>query len=266
MHCVPSRCSMMIIILFIWERALLDSNDNVYNIYCDESCHLEHDASNVMVLGAICCPSKIRYNIYNEIREIKKKYHLSPNTFEIKWTKVSDSKIDFYLELVDYFMNNSNLSFRGLIVPDKTIINNRNFLQDWETFYYKMYYQLLKNLINPQYCYNIFVDIKDTNGARKRKKLLEILNKISSDMGYSKDLVVKNLQAIRSEEVEILQLTDFLMGAICYENRKLNSNLGKVKIIQRLKDSTGYPLTKSTFPNESKFNLFKIKLQGDSRE
>ena len=170
------------------------------------------------------------------------------------------------MELVDYFMNNGNLSFRGLIVPDKTIINNKRFLQDWETFYYKMYYQLLRILINPRYCYNIFVDIKDTNGSQKRKKLLEILNKISSDITYSKDLVVKKLQAVRSEEVEIIQLTDFLMGAISYENRNLHSNLGKVKIVQRLKDLTGYPLTNSTFPNESKFNLFKIKLQGDECE
>jgi len=25
----------------------------IYNIYCDESCHLEHDRQPVMVLGAI---------------------------------------------------------------------------------------------------------------------------------------------------------------------------------------------------------------------
>lgn len=239
---------------------------NEINVYCDESCHLENDGSNIMVLGAMCCPSKLRHKIYNDIREIKNKYNMSTKTFEIKWTKVSDSKVDFYMELIDYFMNNANLSFRGLIVPDKTIINNKNFLQDWETFYYKMYYQLLRILINPRYCYNIFIDIKDTNGTQKRKKLLEILNNISSDMKYSKDLVVKNLQAVRSEEIEIIQLTDFLIGAICYENRNLHSNIGKIKIVQRLKELTGYPLTKSTFPNESKFNLFKIKLQGDSCE
>ena len=26
-----------------------------YNIYCDESCHLQNDNSNVMVLGAVWC-------------------------------------------------------------------------------------------------------------------------------------------------------------------------------------------------------------------
>lgn len=234
---------------------------NEINIYCDESCHLEHDNSNVMVLGAMCCPQKNRLQVYKDIRDIKKRNGLSTETFEIKWTKVSDSKIDFYIELVDYFIQNRNLTFRGLIIPDKSIVDNKTFNQDWDTFYYKMYYQLLKILINPQCNYNIYVDIKDSKGAEKRKNLLDILNRISNELGYSKDLVVKNLQAVRSEEIEILQLTDFFIGAVCYENRRLHSNNGKLKIIQRIKDLTGYPLTKSTFPNESKFNLFKINLK-----
>lgn len=28
----------------------------IFNIYCDESCHLENDHQQVMVLGAIWCP------------------------------------------------------------------------------------------------------------------------------------------------------------------------------------------------------------------
>ena len=33
----------------------------LYNVYCDETCHLEHDNSNVMVLGAVWCPqSKLK--------------------------------------------------------------------------------------------------------------------------------------------------------------------------------------------------------------
>jgi hypothetical protein len=27
-----------------------------FNIYCDESCYLEHDRQKVMVLGSIWCP------------------------------------------------------------------------------------------------------------------------------------------------------------------------------------------------------------------
>ncbi len=27
----------------------------LYNIYCDETCHLQHDSSNVMVLRTVGC-------------------------------------------------------------------------------------------------------------------------------------------------------------------------------------------------------------------
>jgi hypothetical protein len=44
----------------------------VYNIYCDESCHLEHDRQCAMVLGAIWCPKDKAHDIALRIREIKK--------------------------------------------------------------------------------------------------------------------------------------------------------------------------------------------------
>ena len=28
----------------------------VFNVYCDESCHLEHDNIPTMVIGAVWCP------------------------------------------------------------------------------------------------------------------------------------------------------------------------------------------------------------------
>ncbi len=29
---------------------------DIFNVYCDESCHLENDHRKVMVLGAVWCP------------------------------------------------------------------------------------------------------------------------------------------------------------------------------------------------------------------
>lgn len=243
-------------------------NLNEYNVYCDESCHLEHDNSNVMVLGAICCPKNSRLNIFKDIRKIKKDFGLS-NSFEIKWTKVGDKKADFYIELIKYFIENNELSFRGLIVPNKKIIDNEQYCQSWDTFYYKMYYYLLRNLITFEKSYNIYIDIKDTNGSKKREKLLDILNTIKNEYLYSENSPVKNLQAVQSKEVELIQLTDLIIGALCYENRGLSkekdSNAGKLKIIEYLENTIGIPLTISTPPNESKFNIFKINLKDNCK-
>lgn len=97
---------------------------NEYNIYCDESCHLENDHQKVMVLGASWCPANRVREISSRIREIKQKHGFNPN-FEIKWTKVSPSKEDFYKDIIDYFFDDDNLHFRALIVPDKSVLNHR---------------------------------------------------------------------------------------------------------------------------------------------
>ena len=91
--------------------------DGTYNIYCDESCHLEHDRQKAMVLGGIWCPYDRRKEIARELRALKIKYRLSPK-FEIKWNKVSPSRIDFYLALVDFFFDNPDLHFRAFILQD----------------------------------------------------------------------------------------------------------------------------------------------------
>ena len=94
-----------------------------YNVYCDESCHLEKDSSPVMILGAMYCPEESKKQIYEEIRSIKTKHNIS-TFFEIKWTKVSESKIEFYLELLDYFWENSDLHYRGLVATGKDKLNH----------------------------------------------------------------------------------------------------------------------------------------------
>ena len=45
-----------------------------YNIYCDESCHLEKECQESMVLGAVWCPKDNKEYISQRIREIKAKY------------------------------------------------------------------------------------------------------------------------------------------------------------------------------------------------
>jgi len=223
-----------------------------YNIYCDESCHLENDHQKVMVLGAIWCPLEKTRKISIQIRDIKKKHGLSPK-FEIKWTKVSPAKLDFYRELVDYFFENEYLHFRALIVPDKSKLNHEAYKQDHDTWYYKMYFEMLKTIISPNEHYRIYLDIKDSRGGNKIAKLHDVLCNNMYD--FSRD-IIERIQIVRSHEIEILQITDLLVGAISYINRGLSNSSAKLSLINHIKQRTGYTLTKKTLLRENKFNLF----------
>lgn len=69
--------------------------NEIYNVYCDETCHLENDDIPVMVLGAVVCPQLKAREIAIRLKEIKVEHGL-PSDFEIKWTKVSQGQLAFY--------------------------------------------------------------------------------------------------------------------------------------------------------------------------
>lgn len=225
---------------------------SLFNIYCDESCHLEHDQKGVMILGAIWCPSEKKHEASERIREIKKR-HALPANFEIKWTKVSPAKAQFYLDIVDYFFDDDDMHFRCLVIPDKTKLDHDRFRQTHDTWYYKMYFEMLKIILNQKDNYRIYLDIKDTCSAAKIEKLHAVL---SNNMYDFHRKIIQRVQTVRSHEVELLQLTDLLIGAISYVNRGLKSNSAKVEIVERIRKRSGYSLTRSTLPRESKVNIF----------
>ncbi|HAT4308647.1 TPA: DUF3800 domain-containing protein [Clostridium perfringens] len=222
------------------------------NIYCDESCHLENDLSDVMVLGGIACNKDEKVKIFNDIRRIKVKHNLS-SWFEIKWTKVSSSKIEFYKELIDYFFNN-DLKFRGVIAKNKKGLDHDKYNNgDYNEWYYKMYYLLLDHMIIPMDRYRIFIDIKDTKGGPKVEKLHEVLCNNKYDF---KREVIEDIKQINSKESEILQLTDLFIGALSYKNRGLDGSESKLKIINYIENRYNKKLNQSTHRCEAKFNLF----------
>ena len=222
------------------------------NIYCDESCHLENDNKPVMVLGAMWCPEKKAEIVNKDLKQIKIDYGLSKN-LEIKWNKVSPGNIDFYLTLVKYFFKNKNLHLRALIIPDKTLIKHKIFNQTHDDWYYKMYFSMLKTILSPNSRYCIYIDIKDTNSAEKVRKLHDVL---CNNMYDFRREIIERVQTIRSDEVNIIQLTDLFIGAISYANRGLDSSPAKIELIKSVRKFSGYSLTKSTLYKENKVNIF----------
>ena len=223
-----------------------------YNIYCDESCHLEHDHQSVMVLGAVWCQLEESRKIARRIREIKASHGLSPK-FESKWTKVSPAQQTFYLELLDYFFDDDDLHFRALIVPDKTRLQHQLYGQDHDTWYYKMYFDMLKVILDPEARYRIYLDIKDTRSSTKVAKLHDVL---CNNMYDFERQIIERVQSVRSHEVELIQLADLLVGIISYINRGLASSAAKLALVDRMRIRSGYSLTKTNLLRESKVNLF----------
>ena len=223
-----------------------------FNVYCDESCHLEHDRIPVMAWGAVICEKRFARDLSERLRALKVKHGLK-SAFEVKWTKVSPAKANFYLALVDLFLADDRLRFRGLVVPDKGQLNHIRFEQSHDDWYYKMYFTMLRPVFVAPKHYRIYLDIKDTRGASKTRKLHEVL--ASSLYDFDRECV-ERVQQIRSHESEILQIADLLIGALTYAHRGLADNKGKTAIIARLQERFGeQSLTRTSSFASTKFNI-----------
>ncbi|MEG2162506.1 DUF3800 domain-containing protein [Chryseobacterium sp.] len=233
------------------------------NIYCDESCHLLNDNEPVMVLGAVYCPIEKKEEIFERLYSFKLKHNLIPKNkknkndnrayYELKWNKVSKSKIEYYKDVINYFFDDDDLQFRVLVVSDKSKIDYEKFSHTHDTFYYKMYFGMLKAILNPEKSHHIYIDIKDTKSKEKVHKLEQVLRNDKYD--YSKE-IIKKVQQVRSHEVEIMQLADLLVGATGYINRGLTDSNAKTELVNLIKYRSKYSLTKSTLLKERKFNIF----------
>lgn len=222
-----------------------------YNIYCDESCHLENDHIKAMSLGAIWCDKTDVKRIAEKLRQLKQQHGLS-RQFEIKWTKVSPAKLDFYSAAIDLFFDTPELHFRGVVIPNKSLLNHAQFEQNHNDFYYKMFFILLKTIFDPYHQYAIYLDIKDTHSQEMVKGLHNCL--CNNQYDFNRDSI-QRIQQIRSHESELLQLADLFIGALSYLHRGLQTSAAKQTLIEQIRKKSGYKLTRNTLYREEKFNL-----------
>jgi hypothetical protein len=229
----------------------------IFNIYCDESCHLESKIitqdNRFMVLGGISCSVAKKDEVFSRIKSIKKDGGMT-NLSEMKWTKVANGKLDIYKDLINYFFDCSDLSFRAVVIG-KEQLNHNGFNQSHDDFYYKMYWQMLEWFVEPKNKYNIYLDLKDTRGSAKIQRLRGVLCNSHHDFDRK---IIERIQEVRSHEIAILQLTDLIIGAISYVNRypKGGESHAKNEIVKLIQDRSKLSLRLSTSLGAKKFNMF----------
>lgn len=233
-------------------KKLYEDKKTYFNIYCDESCYLLNDISDYMGLGAISINLDSVKDFSRRIKKLKNEYNCNG---ELKWTKVSIKNVQFYLSLVDLFFTYAQINFRVILIENKKLLDHQEYNENsHDIFYYKMYYYLLKNILETNEAkYNIYLDIKETYGGGKIYNLKKILGNAIHDNDK-----VEKIQIIRSNESNILQVSDFLLGAVLYSARGIITNDAKLAVVEAIEQHTNTSICKTTPPWESKFNIFRF--------
>ncbi len=231
-----------------------------FEIYCDESqpdvfWSKSPSRAKYLLIGGVWLPAALREDVKGAISTLKQQHAFRQ---EIKWKKVHREREAFYNSLVDAFLSfKQDVRFRCIAVEGDKVDMVRFHESDSELGFYKFYYQLIKHWLFDFNEYRIFCDEK-TNRAGDH---LKTLRRTLDCANFTSEVV--SVQALPSEEVVILQLTDLLLGmASARMNQTARAGSAKDRIIRRLEGGLGRRRLEPTNRGEPKFNIFRIDLQG----
>lgn len=229
-----------------------------FEVYCDESrpdllCS-KNPKARYMVIGGLWMQADDRLRVKQDIHALRDKHKIGG---EFKWQKVSPSRLDFYRDLADWFVEmGDRVRFRCIAVEREKVDLMRFHGNDQELGFYKFYYQMLHHWILDFNEYAVFCDFK-SNRIRSR---LHELQRCLANSNLSSEIV--NVQAVRSEESVLMQFADVLTGAAAARlNNHLQTGHAKWELVNHLEQALGNPI-RATHRTEQKFNVFVIDLTG----
>lgn len=224
-----------------------------YNIYIDESCHLQNDGFPVMAIGYV----KIATQNKDEDISALKQLMINHKSFsELKWTSISPSRVSLYKDVIDYFFNKA-LYFRCIYNKNKQGLNHEKYNDgDHGLYYYKLIFLLIDTPTNPpSNDYAVFIDVKDDYGRIRIKGIKNVLSN-----KYFDNSPFKRFQNIHSNDSLFMQIADVFLGAITYklrgEHLKATASQAKLEVIKHIETKLKRPIESGTRPFESKFNVF----------
>lgn len=221
-----------------------------FNIYCDESRHTSDKSDRYAVIGALCCPRDKKYEVVHDIHLLKKQYSTQG---EFGWSKVSPNKMDFYLALQDYFLKQSALSFRCILIDRTTLDHDKFNNGDKELGFYKLYYQLLVHWLEPQEAYYLYLDWQQNSDRNCFANLREMLKRKLNGRAR-----IECLEPVDSQEQPLTQLVDLLIGAVGYQWNGRDTSQAKLTFCQELAERLNKSNLRFSTPKaEPKFNIFQ---------
>lgn len=221
-----------------------------FNIYCDES---NTNSGRHMLIGGLWVPQPIEPSFRARLLELRQDRNLHA---EMKWTKVSRSKLPEYKAFVDVFLDNALISFKCIVV-DKHILDYTAFHQgDKELGFYKFYFQLISRNLQPDNLYWLYTDER-----KNRKPYRLAVLKLTVNRWWAKQAGVTPLRHIeprRSHDDDLIQVADVLLGAIAYAWNGRRGSEAKLGLVEHISQRLGWPtLGIATARGMFKVNIWK---------
>lgn len=224
-----------------------------YVIYCDESCHDLTPHHDFMSIGGLLVPQPEKARLSKEFKSLMQSCDLKS---EVKWSKVSNKRLEDYKKLVNFFFDHELLKFRAIVVEQAKVRFDKYHGKDRELAFYKFYYEMLEKWLDTGNEYLILLDYKNNRGANRYKTLQRYLENYLKGKAWIRDLTVVN-----SKETPFAQLCDLLTGSVAAAYNESRAGSAKDQLTKYIASKNNWSTLKtSTTLSANKFNIFKIDL------
>lgn len=236
----------------------MSNNDTIptvpyYVIYCDESCHDLTAHHKFMSIGGLKVPLTDKAELSHELRALMRSCNLNA---ELKWSKVSNKRLDDYKKIVDFFFEHTEISFRAIVV-EQAKVKMQLHGKDEELAFYKFYYEMLEKWLTLGCEYLILLDYKSNRGADRYTTLKTYLERYLRGKAWIRDLTT-----IRSKETPLAQLCDVLTGSIAAAYNEIGEGTAKEALANYIASRAGFESLRTSTPlTATKLNIFKPDLR-----
>jgi len=221
-------------------------------VYCDESRQDyfytdRYIPMGYVIIGGLWIEAHKRSLYKDKIRDLRQVHKVWG---EFKWNRVSPSRREFYLDVVRLFFTQS-MRFRCIVLPAEKLDVIHFHEGDHELMFYKFYYQLLHPWLKEFNTYRIFLDLK-TNRLHNR---IQTLKRVLRNAKPASEIL--DVQALPSNQLDLIQLTDLLLGAVGYKFHQGTSSSAKLAVIKEIEALLKHQI-KPTLQGVQKFNIFEF--------
>lgn len=217
------------------------AQQRVYHIYCDESSHIGKQ-DYLLFAGMVVEQTRLS-QIEDEILSILTRWGVFG---ELKWGKISRTKLEVYKELLEYVWD------KRPVVHFNAFVVRRSSLDHWK-LHGTSYNQALDNVqaehISQMICAHIqhghrcdiYIDERQTLPALAAMQR-HCNHLLSLEWDYP-DETIRSIRSIDSHDSQLLQIADVLMGAIAFDINGLafeeNASPAKVEAMRFVQNLVG---------------------------
>ncbi|MEK7502160.1 MAG: DUF3800 domain-containing protein [Patescibacteria group bacterium] len=175
-------------------------------VFFDETGSINDKANRFFCLGMVKCLQP--FYLDSEIRKIREK-----NQFydEIKWNTLSNAKLKVIHEIIEIVFNTPGIYFSSIVINKDEI----NFEKDFENNPYRAYQEfteiLLKQSIEDNEILTVLADFVTT--PKDVKFEVNVKHNINKTLDR---LAIGGIHRVDSKGVNIIQITDLLIGSVVY--------------------------------------------------